>query len=81
MYAPGDVRVEERPDPAITAPADAVIRLVATCVCGSDLWAWRGTDPVTQLTMLVKTQPNGCSTGRGYWTASSRAPPGPRTLL
>jgi threonine dehydrogenase-like Zn-dependent dehydrogenase len=52
MYAPGDVRVEERPDPAITAPTDAIIRLAATCVCGSDLWSWRGTDPVTQPTPM-----------------------------
>ena len=52
MYAPGDVRVEERPDPAITAPTDAIIRLAATCVCGSDLWTWRGTDPVTQPTPM-----------------------------
>lgn len=52
MYAPGDVRVEERPDPAITAPTDPIIRLTATCVCGSDLWSWRGTDPVTQPTPM-----------------------------
>ena len=37
MYAPGDVRVEERADPAIIDPTDAVTRLAATCVCGSDL--------------------------------------------
>jgi threonine dehydrogenase-like Zn-dependent dehydrogenase len=48
IYGPGDVRVEQRDDPKVTEPADAVIRLAATCVCGSDLWAWRGTDPVTQ---------------------------------
>ncbi|UQU61758.1 zinc-dependent alcohol dehydrogenase family protein [Couchioplanes caeruleus] len=42
MYAPGDVRVEDRPDPRIEAPTDAVIRLSATCVCGSDLWPYRG---------------------------------------
>jgi threonine dehydrogenase-like Zn-dependent dehydrogenase len=52
MYAPGDLRVEERPDPAITAPTDAIIRQAATCVCGSDLWTWRGTDPVTQPTPM-----------------------------
>jgi threonine dehydrogenase-like Zn-dependent dehydrogenase len=46
IYAPGDVRVEEREDPKISEPTDAVIRLAATCVCGSDLWAWRGLDPV-----------------------------------
>src|SRR5918992_852865 len=42
LYAPGDVRVEDRPDPRITAPTDAIIRLSATCVCGSDLWPYRG---------------------------------------
>jgi threonine dehydrogenase-like Zn-dependent dehydrogenase len=52
MYGPGDVRFEERPDPAITAPTDAIVRLAATCVCGSDLWPWRGADPVTQPTPM-----------------------------
>src|SRR3954454_8787548 len=40
MYAPGDVRVEDRPDPTIEKPTDAIIRLAATCVCGSDLWPY-----------------------------------------
>jgi threonine dehydrogenase-like Zn-dependent dehydrogenase len=44
MHGAGDVRVEDRPDPKIEQPTDAVIRLAATCVCGSDLWAYRGTD-------------------------------------
>jgi threonine dehydrogenase-like Zn-dependent dehydrogenase len=44
MYAPGDVRVEDRPDPKIEQPTDAIIRLSATCVCGSDLWPYRGQD-------------------------------------
>ncbi|MEV4294607.1 zinc-dependent alcohol dehydrogenase family protein [Microbispora rosea] len=44
MYAPGDVRVEQREDPKILAPTDAIIRLSATCVCGSDLWPYRGLD-------------------------------------
>ena len=46
LYAPGDVRVEERPDPRIEKPTDAVVRLAATCVCGSDLWPYRGIEPV-----------------------------------
>jgi threonine dehydrogenase-like Zn-dependent dehydrogenase len=46
IYAPGDVRVEEREDPTIETPTDAVIRLPATCVCGSDLWPYRGIEPV-----------------------------------
>jgi threonine dehydrogenase-like Zn-dependent dehydrogenase len=46
MYAPGDVRVEDRPDPQIRKATDAIIRLSATCICGSDLWPYRGADPV-----------------------------------
>ena len=46
LHAPGDVRVEERPDPGIEQPTDAVIRLAATCVCGSDLWPYRGIEAV-----------------------------------
>ncbi|MCK2218661.1 alcohol dehydrogenase catalytic domain-containing protein [Actinomadura sp. ATCC 31491] len=46
LYAPGDVRVDERRDPSIEEPADAVIRLAATCICGSDLWPYRGLDEV-----------------------------------
>ena len=44
MHAPGDVRVEDREDPRIIEPTDAVIRLAATCICGSDLWPYRGAD-------------------------------------
>jgi threonine dehydrogenase-like Zn-dependent dehydrogenase len=46
LHAPGDVRVEDRPDPTIEKPTDAVIRLSATCVCGSDLWPYRGIEKV-----------------------------------
>ncbi|NSC19963.1 zinc-dependent alcohol dehydrogenase family protein [Streptomyces albus subsp. chlorinus] len=46
MHAPGDVRVEQREDPRIIHPTDAVIRLSATCVCGSDLWPYRGVETV-----------------------------------
>jgi threonine dehydrogenase-like Zn-dependent dehydrogenase len=46
LYAPGDVRVEERDDPKIIEPTDAIIRLSATCVCGSDLWPYRGIEAV-----------------------------------
>jgi threonine dehydrogenase-like Zn-dependent dehydrogenase len=42
MYGPGDVRVEERDDPRIVEPTDAIIRVSAACVCGSDLWPYRG---------------------------------------
>ncbi|MDF3311229.1 zinc-dependent alcohol dehydrogenase family protein [Rhodococcus sp. T2V] len=42
MHAPGDVRVEERDNPTITEPTDAIIRVTAACICGSDLWPYRG---------------------------------------
>ncbi|WP_326624453.1 MULTISPECIES: zinc-dependent alcohol dehydrogenase family protein [unclassified Streptomyces] len=48
LYAPGDVRFEERDDPKIINPTDAIIRTAATCVCGSDLWDYRGINPVDQ---------------------------------
>lgn len=48
MYGPGDVRVEDRPEPTILKPTDAIIRLAATCICGSDLWPYWGVEPVDQ---------------------------------
>ncbi|WP_067650548.1 zinc-dependent alcohol dehydrogenase family protein [Nocardia harenae] len=48
IHAPGDIRSEQLPDPVLTAPTDAIIRTVATCVCGSDLWDYRGINPVDQ---------------------------------
>lgn len=42
MHAPGDVRVEDRADATIVEPTDAVIRVTAACICGSDLWPYRG---------------------------------------
>ncbi|MGW2169501.1 zinc-dependent alcohol dehydrogenase family protein [Streptomyces sp. NPDC001705] len=50
LHAPGDVRFEERANPAVEKPTDAVIRTLATCVCGSDLWDYRGINPVEQPT-------------------------------
>src|ERR671917_2203762 len=46
LYGPRDVRFEERPDPTIIEPTDAVIRLPVSCVCGSDLWPYRGIEPI-----------------------------------
>jgi len=42
LYGPRDVRFEEREEPKIIKPTDAIIRISATCVCGSDLWPYRG---------------------------------------
>jgi len=52
MHAPRDVRVEERADPIVEESSDAVIRVAATCICGSDLWSYRGTDAVTEPTPM-----------------------------
>jgi threonine dehydrogenase-like Zn-dependent dehydrogenase len=46
LHAPRDIRVEQRADPTVEKPSDAVIRLAATCVCGSDLWPYRGIETV-----------------------------------
>jgi threonine dehydrogenase-like Zn-dependent dehydrogenase len=50
IHGKGDVRFEERAAPAIAQPTDAVIKLSATCVCGSDLWTYRGINPVKEPT-------------------------------
>jgi threonine dehydrogenase-like Zn-dependent dehydrogenase len=52
LHAPGDVRVEERDDPTIIEPTDAVIRLSATCICGSDLWPYRGIETMDGATPM-----------------------------
>jgi threonine dehydrogenase-like Zn-dependent dehydrogenase len=52
LHGPRDVRLEERDDPKIIEPTDAIIRLSATCICGSDLWAYRGIEPVQGPTPL-----------------------------
>jgi len=50
MYGAGDVRFEERPAPRIVQPTDAVIRISATCICGSDLWSYRGINQIKEPT-------------------------------
>ncbi|MFF6910697.1 zinc-dependent alcohol dehydrogenase family protein [Streptomyces sp. NPDC012389] len=42
IHAPHDIRIEEVPDPAVRRPTDAVVRVLKACICGSDLWAYRG---------------------------------------
>src|SRR5438128_4995498 len=46
LYGPRDVRFEDRGTPKIVEPTDAIIRISATCVCGSDLWPYRGLNPI-----------------------------------
>jgi threonine dehydrogenase-like Zn-dependent dehydrogenase len=52
IYGPRDVRFEERDVPTIIKPTDALIRIPATCVCGSDLWPYRGISAVAQPTPM-----------------------------
>ena len=52
LYGPRDVRFEEREMPTIIKPTDAIIRMSATCVCGSDLWPYRGINPVPEPTPM-----------------------------
>jgi threonine dehydrogenase-like Zn-dependent dehydrogenase len=47
IHAPGDIRLEERPEPTVKRPTDAIIKVVASCVCGSDLWPYRGENDIT----------------------------------
>src|SRR4051812_31918402 len=42
IYGPRDIRFEDRPEPTIIQPTDAILSLSATCICGSDLWPYRG---------------------------------------
>ena len=51
MHEPGNVTVEDMPMPSILEPTDAIIKLAATCICGSDLWPYRGAQPVHERRM------------------------------
>ena len=46
LHAPGDIRVSEVPDPTIGQPTDAIVKVYAACICGSDLWPYRGENPI-----------------------------------
>ena|SRR2546422_11430795 len=48
LYGSRDLRFEERETPKIIKPTDAIIKISATCVCGSDLWPYRGIQPVAE---------------------------------
>ena len=51
MDSPGTIRVDERDNPTIQEPTDAIIKVAATCVCGSDLWPYRGIEDVDHAPM------------------------------
>jgi len=48
IYAPRDVRLEDQPDPTLQKSTDAIVKVVAACICGSDLWYYRGDNPVRE---------------------------------
>ena len=52
LHGSRDVRVEERPDPKIIEPTDAIIKVSSACVCGSDLWPYRGIDAIAKPTPM-----------------------------
>ena len=52
IHAARDIRLEDLPDPTIIEPTDVVVRTVATCVCGSDLWRYRGIADVPKPTPI-----------------------------
>jgi threonine dehydrogenase-like Zn-dependent dehydrogenase len=52
IYGRRDIRFEDRPEPKITKPSDAILRLSATCICGSDLWPYRGIQAIAQPTLM-----------------------------
>jgi len=52
LYGPRDIRFEERDEPKILKATDAIIRMSATCVCGSDLWPYRGIQKITEPTPM-----------------------------
>ena len=52
LYGPRDLRFEARPAPSIINPTDAIIRIAVSCVCGSDLWPYRGLNPTDQPTPM-----------------------------
>jgi len=73
LHAPRDIRFEERDDPRITKPTDAIISMSATCVCGSDLWPYRGANPITQPTPMGHEY---CGIVEEVGSAVSRVKPG-----
>jgi threonine dehydrogenase-like Zn-dependent dehydrogenase len=52
LYGLRDIRFEDRPEPKISKPTDAILRLSATCICGSDLWPYRGIQAIAQPTPM-----------------------------
>ncbi|MFB6349074.1 zinc-dependent alcohol dehydrogenase family protein [Moraxella sp. ZJ142] len=54
-YGKDDIRFEERPKPVIIEPTDAIVRMVKTTICGTDLGIWKGKNPEIEATARQKT--------------------------
>src|SRR5438093_4460651 len=69
FYGPRDVRFEERESPKIVEPTDAIVRISLTCVCGSDLWPYRGLQPINGPTPMGHEYCGAVEfkAGRLYW--------------
>jgi len=75
MYGAGDVRVENVPDPTLTEPTDAVVRVLRSCICGSDLWPYRSMPATTEGRRMgqppawtaVRARRCGCPRRRARW--------------
>ncbi|MEX2511212.1 MAG: alcohol dehydrogenase catalytic domain-containing protein, partial [Homoserinimonas sp.] len=46
IHGERDIRLDDVPEPALATGSDAIVRVVAACVCGSDLWPYRGVTPI-----------------------------------
>jgi threonine dehydrogenase-like Zn-dependent dehydrogenase len=46
IHAARDIRLEDMPDPSIHKPTDVIVKVLASCICGSDLWPYRGVNPI-----------------------------------
>ena len=80
IHAPHDIRVEDVPDPAVQQPTDAVVRVLRACICGSDLWAYRGEaarEPGQRIghEFLGIVEETGSEVGRRRGAATSSSPP------
>jgi threonine dehydrogenase-like Zn-dependent dehydrogenase len=83
LHAPGDIRVEPRADPKIEQPTDVIIRLAATCVCGSSARSWPPTAPARSAgpgtRAAAPTSNTSAPAGRKPSTSASRWPTAPRS--
>lgn len=67
MYAAEDIRVEDVADPKIQQPTDAVVRIVLSCVCGSDLWPYKSLEPTdTPVTWVTSSSASSRRPAPGY---------------